>query len=329
MKKLYTIFGLSILFSLALCIPTKAASPYQFIGWNEKELTNSTTDEVYWQSVGFPNMPIRVHIPSATTSVATSSSGMFQWAMIANGWKQRGHYTICGGSSGAQFTSSSWPMYHDSIVWWAVYVKNNALCDEFQIGNELENKVDNVTITYTQFRSLLRSLATDVKTAFAASTSTNPNPKLSYSVAGYCQNANIGITGWINDGTVGGLDYLDHNTYGNVGQSGHAISWCGKPDLAQAVARFGTNVVQVSEFNNDADDTLWNSLDTALQVTQFRQEIEWFKQIGITKAYVYSWRGYLDQDDLFAIARLDGTKKLQWTNLVGPSPITVVQNFGS
>lgn len=316
MKKFVTLLFLAF----GIFAAQKPAQAFD-IGVNYKSTStiNKANDQALWSLNGLGKIPIRVDISTATTT-NTSTSGIYLFTNEAKTWRDLGYYVVCGGTGATN--AGNWNQYHDSIMWWAQYVKSINACDEFQVGNELEGKLSGSGLTYQNLMDNIRQLAADVKVVL-------PTTTISYSVSGINGSSNGSITDWVNDPSgLGSLDKLEENIYGEVLNGGLTVSATELNLLSATVQKFGASHVGVSEFNVSASDGQWRSVPVALRVVFFRQMIEFFKKIRIDRAFIYTWRGYLDTNNNFSMQNIDGTRELQWTNNFTLNPITVVNNFG-
>lgn len=113
--------------------------------------------------------------------------------------------TTC--SPGAtKISASNWDAYASQVVEDAEYAEANGLCDEFVIGNEMENDYNNDgTLSAQEIRDNMKLLATAVSAVYSG--------VVSYNVAQGQED------GWVTDGK-GTLDKLGFNIYGTNGTFG-------------------------------------------------------------------------------------------------------------
>jgi hypothetical protein len=196
-------------------------------------------------------------------------------------------------SGGVTLTSSNWDDYADAVLDAAQWAEDNGVY-EFQLGNEEESHIDDTTMTETQIRTNLKSLATDVQEIFT-------NGKISYSCA---QNS---VNSWIAIGK-GDIDILAANIY-RGGNGYYGDEW--KTAITNLINAFGNNGTYLTEFGPSWSSLDDYSTDEAVQVTALTEMIEYIKASGITRALFFC---YKDPPWLsgFGVRKDDGIYRLLW-----------------
>lgn len=93
----------------------------------------------FLQLVGVPN--IRIHIPGP--------SGYTFWRLMSQTFAQAGFWTTYGSTQGT-ITTSNWQAYHDAVISEATYCQANAICTEFEVGNELDQSINYNFVSLSQ-----------------------------------------------------------------------------------------------------------------------------------------------------------------------------------
>ena len=176
------------------------------------------------------------------------------------------------GISANALTSTTWVNYRLAVLDAALWAQNNSVY-EFQIGNELENSIDGVTLTADQLVINLKDLATDVKKIFNIG-------KVSYSFGASAAN----IARWIAAGK-GDLDLLAFNLYrGSVAPFNS--DWEGFID--DMYAEF-TEDTYISEFNLSSTSLASWSADQATQRSGLTEMINYIIESGIKRASFFTF----------------------------------------
>lgn len=240
---------------------------------------------------------VRVTIPAydATNAVINNAKA----ACLAA--KGAGFYVVWGCSASNVMTATVYTAFSAVAATLAAWSQANGI-DEFDYGNELELRVDNVTLTYAQFRTNLRA---DIATAKTA----NPTLKISYAVDASSYQA------WINEG-IGTMDYLSVNVYGynNAGVVGNYSTFLAP--VTALVAAFGAKTY-VSEFN--AYST-WASVPTSLkaQADIVAKQRSLLVASGVVRAYFFAYNNPPTDD--FAGKYTDGNYRAILFSGIGQRP---------
>lgn len=262
------------------------------LGVNYKgDITHAPQDAAYLYGLGINK--VRIHIPN---------DGDTSFRAVAAHFKAQGFYTIYGITAGSTLTAANWNTYATSVIDEATYCEANAICDQFQIGNELHYKVDGSTLTTTTLRSNLRTLATSVKAVFSGDVS-------------YSTDVND-YTGWISEG-VGDLDKIGYHCYANWSSSGKYLNETNMTTpVPLMVAAFPTKL-QIDEFHVDSDSSDILAMTVETRVMYFRRMYSYLKASGATSLYVFGFVGYKYQgDDGFSMKNISGTYNDVWDILL-------------
>ena len=267
------------------------------------------SDASYFQSVGMKN--IRVHIPSTPTPWSEAQNKV--WRDCANYFVNAGFWVTSGVSSPnanakGNLTATRWAEYATSTIEEAKYLQaNNIRLGAFCIGNELEAFVDGTTLTRNQLIDNLRQLATDVKAVYTLS-------PITYSCY---DNGGVTYDRWITQG-LGGLDLLGIHPYGNIHSTtnSNSIRIGGYAVIQKMIVAFGADKCYISEFNLEANDTNLQKIPDEIRVVEMRKKYAFIKSLGFTKACVYSWVGYNNADNQFAMKNTDGSFNSMWDVLL-------------
>lgn len=285
------------------------------LGVNYKALqANWDADIAYFNSIGLkyirPNMA-GCPVPWAQGTPATSGSFAnvnAYWRLCAQYFASKGFQVTWGATSQAihPISSSNWQSYHDAVVAEATYLQSQGIAlMDFELGNEGELALDGVTMTKAQFNANLRQLATDVKAVY------NLSP-ISYGLS----IDTTAINDWIANG-LGGLDSISLHPYGQVNLTGQ---YCVFPSSIQTlitnmINTFGSKVY-ISEFNIDAVNANFAGLGSEEAINAMRNIYSFIKNSGVAKALVYSFVGYLNGDNQFAMRNTDGSFNPLWALLL-------------
>ena len=245
-----------------------------------------------WINNGF--IDLRLDIPDYQYAPVLSQSKEHVLRAIAAGAR-----VIWGVSSNSfnnsayTITAANWSLFRQAVLNAAQWAQDNGLY-EFQIGNEEESHNDDTTLTDTQLRNNLKSLATEVKAIFT-------NGNVSYS----CRA--LDIDNWVSLGK-GDIDILAGNIYRGAGSS-YNDDW--KAHITNLVNAFGADGTYITEFNLSASSLDDYSTDEAVQAEALTEMIEYIKDSGITRALYFVW-----QSDNHGVVKNDGTYRLLWQSLL-------------
>jgi len=204
----------------------------------------------------------------------------------------KGARVIWGVSTGVTLTSSNWSAYATAVESAATWAQANGVF-EFQIGNELEQRVDGTTLTVTQLRTNLKALATSVQAIFI-------NGNVSY------PTSEDYINGWVSAGK-GDLDLLSLNVY-----IYDDVGW--KWQIDTMFGAFGANGTYITEFNIDGDNVNHYSEDEAVQAAGVTEMIDYIRAAGMTRAIFFTWHDL--GSFTLGVVKTDDTYRLLWWSLL-------------
>ena len=179
------------------------------------------------------------------------------------------------------------------------------------------------SMSITQLNANLRQLAADVKAVYTLG-------QVSYA----CYNNNVNgtstYTDWITNG-LGALDTLSIHPYGNINLANQTITDGGYTYVEQMMQAFGEKCY-VSEFNLDAGSANLDGFNTGASVEameHFYKDylLKYLKPYN-SKAMVYMWSGYQNQDDEFAMQLTSGSLIQPWGVLIGNGNPTTRSDAG-
>ncbi len=283
-----------------LCVNYKAAE------------ANWDADIAYFRTVGVKG--IRPHMPAVNSpwAAGTDSAGSFAfWRRCAKYFSDRGFFVSWGiagynGFNGAgQMTATRWTEYRAIILAEAAYLQAQGIRICFEIGNEMESTADGTTLTVAQMITNLGVLATDVQAIYTIGT------------VGYSPWDYLGTTydNWISIGK-GGLDFINVHPYCNADSSARGYTDPAYISVKKMVRRFGGDVVNATEFGMEAGDTSLQLMPDYLKVAGLREKWKYLENLGMTRAYVYTYVGYLNGDNQFAMKNTDATFEPMWDALL-------------
>jgi hypothetical protein len=283
-----------------LCVNYKAAE------------ANWDADIAYFKRVGVKG--IRPHMPAVDSPwiVGVDSAGSFAfWRRCAKYFSDRGFFVSWGiagynGFNGAgQMTATRWTEYRAIILAEAAYLQAQGINICFEIGNEMESTADGSTLTVAQMISNLGTLATDVKAIYTLGT-------VAYSPWDY-----LGTTydTWISTGR-GGLDFINVHPYCNSADGNRSLTYGGWTAINKMIRNFGPTHCNVTECGMEAGDTALQALPTYLKVAKWREQWNYMKNLGFQRAFVYTYVGYLNGDNQFAMKLTNSTFDPQWDVLI-------------
>jgi hypothetical protein len=163
------------------------------------------------------------------------------------------------------------------------------------------------SLSLPQLNTNLRQLATDVKAVFNLG-------QVSYACFNSKVNGVFAYNDWIANG-LGGLDTISIHPYGNIDTSSQTINDGGFVNVAEMIAAFG-NKCYVSEFNLDATSANLDGFNTGASVASMQHFysdyiLKYLQPIN-SKALIYMWSGYLNQDNEFAMQLTTGSLIQPW-----------------
>lgn len=277
------------------------------LGVNYKGVpANWAVDSDYFKSIGLKY--IRLHLDPIIYPFNKDNTGMKYWRDAAIWWSNAGFLVNWGASAittaqtAGTLTATIWNDWHDAMVAEAAYCQSIGLkLFAFEIGNEAEPRCDGTTLTIDQFIVNTKQLAADVKAVYNLG-------KVCYSNYDY-----LGTTynKWIAAG-LGPLDYLGVHPYGNAANNFKNLKPGGYPAALNAVTQLGASRCIVTEFNLDAGDANIVAMQDDMKVTRMREKYKYLKDAGFTVMHVYSYVGYNNQDNQFAMKNTDGSFNAYW-----------------
>jgi hypothetical protein len=285
------------------------------LGVNYKSAhANWATDAAYLKSVGVvairPNLS---NIPTNFTPPGSVSAGSYEyWRNCAIYFASQGFWVSWGsaGSTTAPLTATAWTQYRTDILADAAYMQAQGIVlGAYELGNEMETHVDGTTLTQTQFIANMRQLATDVQAVYTLS-------PIAYSCF---DTGGTTYSTWVSGG-LGGLDLLGLHPYGNVGANGKNYSNNGfNTTLATTVAALA-NKVYFSEWGIDATTANYTASPMDYRSVAMRNLVAKLKTYsGVKYNILYTYCGYLNGDNQFAVANTDGSFDPQWDILLHDS----------
>lgn len=279
------------------------------LGVNYKGATATwSADQAYFNSIGLKY--IRLHMDPVPYPWAQSGMQYFRDAAVS--WSNAGFQVNFGpacateAQTASSMTATAWSHYHDSVVAEATYCQSIGLklfC--FELGNELEPKCDGSTLTVDQFIINMKQLATDVKAVY------------NLGAVGYSAWDFNGTTypKWVTAG-LGNIDYFFAHPYANITTNGKSITLGGFDSRLSTLKSALGSKCQISEFNIDAGNTNLLNMPDSEKIVYMRQLYKIIKDLNFSAAHVYSFVGYKNQDDQFAMRNNDGSYSPQWCVLL-------------
>lgn len=277
--------------------------------------SNWAADIAYFKSIGLKSIrPHMALIPMPWLAGTPQSSGSVAdinayWRLCAQTFANAGFWVTWGVCSGGlTITDSNWPAYHDAVVAEAAYLQSQGIAlGDFEIANESEQHVDNVTMTITQLNANLRQLARDVKAAY------NLSP-----ISKGCAVNGANLSDWMANG-LGSLDTISLHTYGSVRTASQQVDSTAFKLIANVLNSLGAGCY-ISEFNvaSTVKDILGlggNSSKTAM-----RGILDSYIIGRVERALVYSWVGYLNGDNQFAQLYKNGAMNPMWFEFFTANP---------
>lgn len=224
---------------------------------------------------------IRVSIPNYDDAARIIIGKTHVAAVIAKGLR------AIFGISADSLTAATWAAYEAVVLDTAAWAETNGVY-EFQIGNELENINDDTTLTDTDVRNNILTLATAVKAVYTRG-------NVSYSCPGWT------IDDWSILGK-GDLDLLAANIY--RGYSTFDDTW--KTKINNLFSAFG-NSCYISEFSLSSLSLDTYSTDEIIQSNDLNEMINYIKNLGIKKAFFFSY-----PSDEFGALKNNGVYRKLW-----------------
>jgi hypothetical protein len=253
-------------------------------------------DLAYLKACGFT--AIRVAMPDYA-----DAGGVANMRRLALDAKAAGFYVSYGVTAAGTMNATTFNgAYQTAVYAEAAWARTNRI-DEFHVGNEIENHIDNTTVTQADVRAWCRAAATAVKNAGYTG------------VVSYCvpQGFTTKSAAWAADAAagLGGLDLLGLNVYGDdYLDSNQNFSYY----LSQLVNAYPPGKVYVSEFN------MWYTWNPPLTDAEISAQV--LSRLAVVKGLVsramfFAWRF---ANDGFSAQRADGQKAPFWFPLAGLSP---------
>lgn len=220
-----------------------------------------------------------------------SAAAKTAWRATALAAKAIGFYVIYGCTEVGEINAADWSTYSDNVIAEATYCQANNVCDEFQIGNELELRTSDMS--GETLRNNIRTLATAVQAVYSG--------VVSYSAS----RSEEGSVGFRQDATLGDLDKLGHNIYANT--------W---DDLAnfdlwtdQLITAF-PGKTYISEWNLFSDSaSIPTDADVRSRAIAARLNICVSNNLD---AYFYN---YTNSSGTLGVKNSDGSYQTYWNNL--------------
>lgn len=282
---------------LAYTCPT---GMWERLGLNYKSINKVDQDIPLLQQLGCRYL--RVHIPEAPLA-GWSESTNAEWRDLAKTLHDAGFHTTYGLSYSGALGEADWLEYERAVLRELAYCDRNNVCDEFQVGNELETPFSTAEVSRI-IRDNVRSLASKCKLISDMTISYSAEHEFSTSVG-------HGSPMWAAEGK-GDLDYLAVNTYGAYFDSPITrYSPTYMLVIPPLVSAFGDKWY-ISEFN--VEDLNLSKMSADRRAAEFRGYMRYLKQINAPRAMFFQFRGYKDSDALnqLAIMRSDDTHDNLW-----------------
>lgn len=285
---------------------------WQGLGVNYKGArANWPADATYLKSVGVTT--IRPSLSSFPNSAYTAGSqgeviGSIEWwRQCAEYFQSQGFIVVYGiarvtGVSGT-FDATAWATYRANVLADAAYNQSIGFEPDFyQIGNEIEGIINNTTYTQTQLISDLKTLATDLQPYISA------NTKLVYST--YDLSSTM-FDNWVSDGR-GDIDVLGGNVYAQTSTNGKGFIFGDMGRLGLMIKTFGAEHFILTEFGITGNAAEYAAARQSNRARIMKHIYAGIRELGFTTAIAYSYVGYLNGDNDFALKNTDGTFDVQW-----------------
>lgn len=301
---------------------------WQGLGVNYKaKQENWASDIEYFKRIGL-NI-IRPSLSSFPNSSYTAGSeaeveGSIEWwRQCAQQFLDEG-FTVAYGIarvsvSAGNFTATVWDQYRLNVLADAAYNQSIGFAPDFyQIGNEIEGIIDGTTLTQAQLITNLKSLATEVKAIYPLA------KKLVYSTYNLNQT-NLDL--WLAAG-LGDLDVLGGNIYAQTTANGQGFIFGDMGKLGILIKTFGADRVILTEFGIDGNSSQYNAAPARNRNYVMRHIYAGIRELGFTTAIAYSYVGYLEEDNDFALKNIDGSFDVQWGILLADGGKSFVATNG-
>ncbi len=285
---------------------------------------NWASDIAYFQSIGLTtirphlsNFPVGTYTPGSEIAIEGSIDW---WRNCAKTFLDAGFIVVHGPASSptAPFTSTVWTDYRAKVLQDAAYCQAQGMAlDVYLIGNEIEGDIDNTTLTQTQLIANLKALATDVKAVYPLA------KKIGYST--YDPGGTM-FNLWVSAG-LGDIDILYANVYAQTAASGESFIFGDMAKLGLMIKTFGADRFALSEFGITGSSSEYTASSSSNRNRVMRHIYAGIRELGFTQAIAYSYVGYLDEDNDFALKNTDGTFDVQWGVLLadgGANPLATV-----
>lgn len=282
------------------------------LGVNYKALeANWAADAAYFKSVGVNC--IRPNLPSVDSpwAIGADTSGSYAyWRRMAKYFSDLGFYVTWGpanlasASTSLSMSATEWTTYRTAVLAEAAYLQAQSYNITFELGNEMEDKADGTTLTVAQMIANIGTLATDVKAVYTRG-------PIGYSPYDYNGTT---YDSWISIGR-GGLDYINVHPYCQLMTGNRGVVTTGFEAAAKMAKAFPGHV-DATEFGMEATAAAFDLVPKSLKNAKMGELWQYMKTIGIGRAFVYNWVGYLNEDDDFAIKKIDGTFDASWQALI-------------
>lgn len=280
------------------------------LGVNYKSAqANWASDIAYFKRIGLTT--IRPHLsnfPSGTytpgSEIAVTGS-IDWWRNCAKTFLDAGFTVVHGVARepASPFTATSWLSHRAKVLQDATYCQAQGLAlDIYQIGNEIEGVIDNTTLTQAQLVSNLKALATDVKAVYPLA------KKIGYATYDF---GGTMFNNWVSAG-LGDIDVLSANVYAQTTASGRGFIFGDMAKLGLMIRTFGADRFTLSEFGITGNATEYTATPQYNRNYIMRHIYAGIRELGFTQAIAYSYVGYLDSDNQFALKNTDGTFDIQW-----------------
>lgn len=297
------------------------------IGVNYKGAeANWPTDAAYLKRVGVttirPNLSSFPNSPYTAGSLPDTVGSIEWWRKCAAYFKSQGFKVVYGvarvsGVSGT-FDATAWATYRANVLADVIYLQSIGFeVDYYQMGNEIEGIINNTTYVQTQLISDLKALATDLRPYLSE------NTQLLYST--YDLNATM-FNNWISAG-LGDIDVLGGNVYAQTGSNGKGFIFGDMSRLGIMIKTFGADRFILTEFGITGNAVEYAAARQSNRARIMKHIYAGIRELGFKTAIVYSYVGYLNGDNDFALKNTDGTFDVQWGMLLndgGQSNIATV-----